>query len=178
MRLPPLGLIGRASSFSGRVTIRLLGSTDASPVDDTSSAFVVFRTSLARLISSDVSQCTDRRIPPFCSRPSYLFASNSGIPMPIRAPVTPPTAPPTPSPASPAMIGPAVMGQPRQTRLSHGSVLVLYSRNRVFLSQNSGNSCIPPCNKLPYAPQGAGESATYSLDSPPPCRGQSPPSPF
>ncbi|MGB8683534.1 MAG: transposase [Candidatus Binatus sp.] len=43
-------------------------STDASPVDEMSSAAVVFITALARLISSDESQCTESRIPPFCRR--------------------------------------------------------------------------------------------------------------
>ena len=35
-----------------------------------SSAPVCFRTTFARSISSEVSQCTDVRIPPFCKRPS------------------------------------------------------------------------------------------------------------
>ena len=45
-------------------------SADASPVEETSSPPVRSTTSLARLISSDVSQCTERRIPPFLRRPS------------------------------------------------------------------------------------------------------------
>src|ERR1039457_2514428 len=84
-----------------------------SPVEETFCPPAALRTSLARLISSAVSQCTESRISPFCRRPSYLLASNSGIPMPIKAPVTPPTAPPTPNPARPAMMGPAAMNGPR-----------------------------------------------------------------
>ena len=59
-------------------------------MEETSSPPADFRTSFARLISSAVSQCTESRISPFCRRPSYLLASNSGMPMPIKAPVTVP----------------------------------------------------------------------------------------
>src|ERR1700722_19230552 len=41
-----------------------------SPVDEISSAPMPFMMSLARLISSEVSQWTDKRIPPFAIRPS------------------------------------------------------------------------------------------------------------
>src|ERR1700730_10558712 len=57
------------------------------------SAPVRFNVSLARVISSDVSQCTDSRTPPFLTRPSYRLASYSGIPIPTSAPTNPPTAP-------------------------------------------------------------------------------------
>ena len=62
--------------------------------------------------SSELSQCTERRIPPSLTRPLYRFASYSGMPKPTRAPTKPPTAPPTPSPASAPMIGPAAISGP------------------------------------------------------------------
>ena len=80
--------VRRASSFAEL-------SDDASPVEEISSAPVIFMMSLARLISSEVSQWTDSKIPPSFTRPSYRFASYSGIPNPMSAPVKPPTAPPT-----------------------------------------------------------------------------------
>src|SRR5262249_26770834 len=60
----------------------------------------------------DRSECTESRIPPLRMRPSYRFASYSGIPIPTSAPATPPTAPPTPIPASVATSGPAAMNGP------------------------------------------------------------------
>lgn len=41
-----------------------------SPVEEMSSAPIPFIMFFARLISSEVSQCTERRIPPFAMRPS------------------------------------------------------------------------------------------------------------
>jgi hypothetical protein len=83
-----------------------------SPLDEMSSAPLDFNKSLARLICADVSQWTDSRVPPFLTRPSYLLASYSGIPMPTKAPTMPPTAPPTPRPARPAIMGPAAINGP------------------------------------------------------------------
>ncbi len=40
--------------------------------------------SLACVIASDSSQWTETRVPPLARRPSYLFASYSGMPAPIR----------------------------------------------------------------------------------------------
>ena len=48
---------------------------------------------LACVTASDLSQWTETKIPPLARRPSYLFASYSGMPAPIRAPVIPPTTP-------------------------------------------------------------------------------------
>src|SRR5437870_3806247 len=77
-----------------------------------SSAPVRSRTLFARSISSEVSQWTESKMPPSVRRPSYLFASYSGIPIPTSAPARPPTAPPTPAPARAATIGPAAMKGP------------------------------------------------------------------
>ncbi len=70
------------------------------------------RISFAFATHSASSQCTERSIPPLTIRPSYRFASYSGIPNPIRAPVKPPTAPPTPKPANAPTIGPAAINGP------------------------------------------------------------------
>src|ERR1700730_6826051 len=85
-----------------------------SPADAISSAPVRLSTSFARVISSDVSQCTESRMPPFFTRPSYRLASNSGMPMPTNAPTRPPTAPPTPRAATAPMMGPAAVKGPTQ----------------------------------------------------------------
>ena len=58
---------------------------------------------------SESSECTDNRMPPFLTCPSYRFASYSGMPMPTRAPEMTPTAPPTPAPAKAAVIGPTAI---------------------------------------------------------------------
>src|ERR1700693_1161606 len=55
-------------------------SAEDSFVAEMSSAPVRFRMSFARFTSSEVSQCTETKIPPFCNRPSYRFASYSGMP--------------------------------------------------------------------------------------------------
>src|SRR5688572_153282 len=46
-------------------------SAEASLVDDTSSAPVASNMSLALPVHSELSQCTERRIPPLLIRPSY-----------------------------------------------------------------------------------------------------------
>ena len=47
-----------------------LTSAEDSVVDEISSAPVRFKISFARFTSSEVSQCTETKIPPFCNRPS------------------------------------------------------------------------------------------------------------
>jgi hypothetical protein len=58
--------------------------TDFSPEDAMSSAPVALRMSFALEISSDVLQCTEGRMPPSLTRPSYHFASYSGMPIPTK----------------------------------------------------------------------------------------------
>src|SRR5277367_4110898 len=92
--------------FHGPATTAASGISALASVDDAMScAPVCFNRSLAPATFSDVSQCTDNRIPPALMCPSYRLASYSGIPIPTSAPITPPTAPPTPSPASADTMG-------------------------------------------------------------------------
>ena len=84
-----------------------------SRVEATPSAPVSSRICFACLVQSELSQCTERRIPPFLTRPSYRFASYSGMPRPTSAPSNPPTVPTTPTPASAVIIGPAAINGPK-----------------------------------------------------------------
>src|SRR5580658_4640154 len=68
-RLPPTGLARRPRRSCG-VSIGLLGVSRGFSRRGTSSAPVDFRISFERLMSSDVSQWTDSKIPPFNRRPS------------------------------------------------------------------------------------------------------------
>src|SRR5262245_61744180 len=61
--------------------------TDASPVLEMSSAPAASKIFLARLVSSLFSEWTEISALPLRRRPSYRLASNSGMPIPIRAPV-------------------------------------------------------------------------------------------
>ncbi len=106
-------LVVCAGDFGGHIAICSFGIHRRFAREGNTSPPVRFNTSIARAISSVLSQCTERRIPPFCRRPSYCLASYSGIPTPINAPANPPTHPPMPIPASPATIGPAATNGPK-----------------------------------------------------------------
>lgn len=71
-----------------------VASVSALAEEEMFSAPVWFNKSFALEIRSGVSQCTDNNTPPFLTRPSYRFASYSGIPMLTSVPTNPPTAPP------------------------------------------------------------------------------------
>lgn len=92
-------------------------SASASSADEMSVARVRSSTSFAVLISSDVSQCTERSTPPARMRPSYRFASYSGRPSPTSAPMSPPAVrasrPPRRPPPLPSSCLPAPSGASR-----------------------------------------------------------------
>src|SRR5580704_3492233 len=86
--------------------------TEASPVYEISTAPPFSRIFFARSRSLLSSVWMDNRMLPSLTLPSYRFASYSGMPIPISAPVRPPAAAPPAAPAKAAMIGPAAMKTP------------------------------------------------------------------